>query len=304
MDEKLHGQAVQELVKKKFRGHDVLLAKYTPKYPISVEREYQRIANQYMRLFKECITEEITPLKEQLMRENGTFREDGVSDVMTVLAQVLNKIGFRFKEKEEQYGLRLKLETLANLTRKLTIKEWKKAIGKTLGVDIMEDYYLGDFFKKQMDSWITENVDLIKSIPHDALGEMKTVVKDGFSNGRTITSIMKDIQGRYNVSRSKASLLARDQTGKLSAKITKAQQEDAGIEEYIWSTAGDGRVRKGHKKLNGERFRWDNPPIVDERTGRRCHPSEDYQCRCIARPVFSWQKLNAPLAANDERKVK
>ena len=72
---------------------------------------------------------------------------------------------------------------------------------------------------------------------------------------------------------------------------------DAGVEEYIWSTSGDSRVRESHKKLNGKRFRWDDPPVVDEKTGRRCHPGEDYECRCVALAVFDFDTIDLPIAA-------
>lgn len=299
MDEGLRQEAIQEIIRKKFHGHDILISKYTPVFPASIEREYDRISRQYMRLLKESIEEEIPALKDQIMKERGTFRADyradGVNDVMILLESVLDRIQNKFTQKVQGYGLRRKLESLANLTRKLTIREWKKAVDKTLGVNIMEDYYMGEFFQTAIDRWVDENVSLIRMIPADTLGGMRAIVRDGFVNGKSATSIMKEIQRKYNVEKSHARLLARDQIGKLNAKVAKAQQQDAGIEEYIWCTCGDSRVRDSHKALNGKRFRWDDPPIVDAKTGRRCHPQEDYQCRCRAKPVFKFGTFNAPI---------
>lgn len=303
IDERLQKEAIQEICRKKFHGHDILISKYTPVFPAGIEREYGRISRQYMRLLKESIEEEIPVLKEQIMKERGTYRSDyrndGINDVMTLLEKVLDKIQKRFTEKAQGYGLRRKLESLANMTRKMTIREWKKAVDKTLGINIMEDYYMGEFFQTAIDRWVDENVSLIKTIPADTLGDMRTIVKEGFVNGKSATSIMKEIQHKYNVGKSHAKLLARDQIGKLNAAVTKAQQQDAGIEEYIWCTAGDGRVRDAHKALNGHKFRWDDPPVVDIKTGRRCHPQEDYQCRCRAKPVFKFGVFDAPVSKKE-----
>lgn len=296
MDERLRQEAIQELIRKKFHGHDILISKYTPAFPAGIEREYARVSRQYMRLFKESIEEEIPVLKEQIMKERGTYHADGISDVMALLERVLDRIQKRFTEKEEGYGLRRKLESLANMTRKLTIREWKKAVDRTLGVNITEDYYLGDFFQTALDRWVDENVSLIKTIPANTLGDMRIIIKEGFLNGKSTTHIMKEIQHRYNVGKSHVRLLARDQIGKLNASITEAQQRDAGIEEYVWDDCGDSRVRRSHKALNGKRFRWDDPPVVDQKTGRRCHPGEDYQCRCRAKPVFKFGTFKAPIA--------
>lgn len=296
MDERLRQEAIQELIRKKFHGHDILISKYTPAFPAGIEREYARVSRQYMRLFKESIEEEIPVLKEQIMKERGTYHADGISDVMALLERVLDRIQKRFTEKEEGYGLRRKLESLANMTRKLTIREWKKAVDRTLGVNIMEDYYLGDFFQTALDRWVDENVSLIKTIPANTLGDMRIIIKEGFLNGKSTTHIMKEIQHRYNVGKSHVRLLARDQIGKLNASITEAQQRDAGIEEYVWDDCGDSRVRRSHKALNGKRCRWDDPPIVDFKTGRRCHPGQDYECRCRAKPVFKFGTFKAPIA--------
>ena len=68
---------------------------------------------------------------------------------------------------------------------------------------------------------------------------------------------------------------------------------ELGSTEYVWETAGDGKVRpthgesNDHRSLNGRRFSWDAPPIVDAASGRRCHPGQDFgPCRCVARPIL------------------
>lgn len=302
MDERLRQEAIQGLIRKKFHGHDILISKYTPVFPAGIEREYARVSRQYMRLLKESIEEEMPVLKEQIMKERGTYRADGINDLLILLEKVLDRIHKKFAEKEQGYGLRRKLEALANMTRKLTIREWKKAVDKTLGINIMEDYYMGELFQTAMDRWVDENVSLIKTIPADTLGDMRMIVKEGFLNGKSTTRIMKEIQHKYGVEAARARLLARDQVGKLNASITEVQQRDAGIEEYIWDDCGDSRVRDCHKELNGQRFRWDDPPEMwymtrsgKKMTGRHCHPGQDIQCRCRPKPIFKFGVFNAPI---------
>ena len=212
---------------------------------------------------------------------------------MLAIAAVFTLIENRLLSKIEGFGLRRRLENLANLIRKLTVKEWKKAIHATLAIDIREDYYLGDFYLEQLLKWVQENVDLIKTIPHDSLSQMRDIVYDGFVNGKTTTRMMKEIQRVYAVSKSRARFIARDQVAKLNGQIQRAQQMDAGIEEYIWSTVGDERVRDSHKALNGKKFSWAEAPINSD--GRACHPGQDYNCRCIGRPVFKRDTLNLPV---------
>ena len=58
-------------------------------------------------------------------------------------------------------------------------------------------------------------------------------------------------------------------------------------------------MRDSHRHLNGKRFSWNDPPVVDARTGRRCHPGQDYQCRCVALPVFDLETLDLPIAEKE-----
>lgn len=304
MDQKQIDKLTREKVSKKFGSHQVLKSKYVPQIPATAEREYVRTTNAYMRILKEELERELPKLQEVYkanrdaeVKENR--RNDGYADLMMAVNQIFNAVQYNVTSRILGFELRRKLELLANMNRKLTVKEWKRAIHATLGIDIREDYYLGDFYKEKLEEWVNDNVELIKTIPEESLGKMRDVVYEGFTKGKTTTSMVKELQRMYRISRRHAELIARDQTAKLNGQIQRAQQLDAGITEYIWYTVGDSRVRQSHAALNGSKFSWNDPPIVDERTGRRCHPAEDYQCRCIGRPVFDKDKLSLPVNEED-----
>lgn len=285
--------------KKRFGSHEVLYSKYIPQIPASAEREYVRVSNSYMRILKEELERELPKLREAYKANrdgDAGFRHDGATDIILAVTQVFNAIKNRVTVRTSGFGLRRKLENLANLNRKLTVKEWKRAVKATLGIDIREDYYLGDFYSEQLVKWVDENVSLIKTIPQDTLDKMKDIVYDGFENGKTTTRMVKDIQNAYGISRRRAELIARDQTAKLNGQIQRAQQMDAGITEYMWYSCHDERVRQRHRELDGQKFSWNEPPVVDAKTGRRCHPGQDYQCRCIGRPVFDRNTITLPVA--------
>jgi GH24 family phage-related lysozyme (muramidase) len=60
--------------------------------------------------------------------------------------------------------------------------------------------------------------------------------------------------------------------------LNRVQQEAMGIDFYVWTTQNDKRVREGHAERDDKVFRWDDPPEGG-------HPSEDFGCRCYARPL-------------------
>lgn len=296
-----------EKIRKKFYGHDNLKSKYIPQIPQSAEREYTRVVNEYMRLLKQEIEKAIPEIKDSYKVNRDADIKDGIradsfTDLMLRINEIFASIESKLVKKVSGYGLRKKLENLANLNRKLTVKEWKKAIRSTLGIDIREDYYLGDFYKEQLQDWSEQNVELISTIPNDTLAKMREIVYNGYTSGKTTTRMLKEIQRAYKVGLKHARLIARDQTAKLNGQIQRHQQIDAGITEYIWCTSGDERVRDSHKALDGKKFSWDNPPLNSD--GRACHPGEDYQCRCIGRPVFNSSNLNLPIDDSVEVTIK
>ena len=191
VNERQMNRLLMEKVSKKFYGHDTLKSKYEPQIPLSAEREYVRTTNAYMAILKSELEEQLPKLKEAYKKERDADvknqRNDSATDLQLAITGIFNTIKNNVIARTIGFGLRRKLENLAHLNRKLTVKEWKRAIKATLGIDIREDYYLGSFFEKELAKWIDENVGLIKTIPENTLDKMRDIVYDGFANGKTTT---------------------------------------------------------------------------------------------------------------------
>lgn len=293
--------ATHEAVRQKFRGKKTLRCKVNVRYKENLEREYKRITRSYMAIISSTLKTTLPEIKKlSYERTDAKTSTPASYYISPQIKSVFDRMMKDINIKIDAFDLRARLERLTKLTRKLTIDEWKNVVSRTLGIDLMDDYYNGEFYREILDRWIDQNVSLIKSIPYDCLNEMQAITQKGFVDGRTITDISKDIQKAYSVSRSKALFIARDQMAKLNSEITQHQQRDAGVNRYIWSTSGDERVRKSHAELDGKVFSWDSPPVVDKRTGRRAHPGEDYQCRCVALPLFDYDDIDLPLKSKSE----
>lgn len=300
MNDMSYKQMVQAMLAQKFGSHKRLYCKYAVKYPAQAEREYQRVTNAYIRILNKLLAEHLPEIKDAArIEQDKNQHNDDMNDLIGKIVAVFDQIAAALEERTRTFGLYDKIQSMAKLTHKLSIREWRKAVQKTLGIDLLEDYYEGEAFSSLLDQWVSENVGLITTIPQESLSKMRKIMLEGYMNGESTTSLVKKVQKTYSVDRRHAQLIARDQMAKLNAQITRKQQTDAGVEEYIWSTSGDGRVREGHAKLDGKRFRWDDPPVVDEKTGRRCHPGEDYQCRCVALAVFDCDTIDVPVVGGD-----
>lgn len=143
--------------------------------------------------------------------------------------------------------------------------------------------------KKMISAFRKTNVGLVRSLADDQLNQLSDILDEGFKSGKRVETIRKEIKERFDVARSKADLLARDQVLKLNADMAEERQKAAGISEYTWSASDDERVREMHEDLDGERFSWDDPPVTNE-DGDTNHPGQDYQCRCVAIPVLPWEE--------------
>lgn len=152
----------------------------------------------------------------------------------------------------------------------------ESAIGVNLNT-IVQDEGLEDILV----ATTRENVSLIKSIPDEYFKKIETIVFTGTTQGSNAGSMIKQIRDLGHSTTKRAKLIARDQSSKLNSALSQQRQQNLGVEEYIWVTADDGRVRESHADNDGKRFRWDDPP---KKTG---HPGNDIQCRCVARPIIN-----------------
>lgn len=147
-----------------------------------------------------------------------------------------------------------------------------------------------------MRQFVDQNTQLIRSIGEDYFGKVQAdtykFIQAGVYNKEYAKQIRGEFAGefqrqfekgilkrRVENADARARLIARDQISKYNGQLNQTRQTALGLSKYRWVTSGDDRVRQSHIANNGKIFSWDSPPA----TG---HPGEDYQCRCVAQPVF------------------
>lgn len=308
MDDGVRKEILREQMIKQHHGKTIIPSKYKMKYPDSAEREYIRTVNEYMGIEREVLMKYIPEIKRIINEGTPKFNADAknendqkrrrsrfseVDNTIMRLRMLFESIRKELDSAFGMYDLKRRIEAIAGIEHKLSIREWKKAVSRTLGIDILEDYYSGDYYREMIDRWISANVDLIKTQPKESLDRMKELIYRDYMSGKSTSNIVKELQAQYGMDKRHAQLIARDQTAKLNSEITQSQQRDAGISKYEWSGTLDRKERESHRALEGKIFSWDNPPETDG--GRRCHPGEDYQCRCCALPVFDLDNLDLPM---------
>ena len=284
-------------------------------YPLGIEREYIRLMDSDMAMLGKALETHLPGLFRAMSGEPPDSRRDEDGGEPPGLYALINDVFSSIQRELEQAagvsGTRQKLWRIARGAQSWSVAQWRRVVRDTLGINILEDYYRGEFFRHMLTVWVDRNVGLIKTARQHTLGELREIVLDGWRKGQLTRDIASRIQGEYKIGRHRAQFWARDQTAKLNADLARQQQEDAGVEEYVWATSVDERVRgnpKGkwpdggdHYSLEGRRYSWTNPPVVDKRTGRVAHPGKDYNCRCVALPVFNLPGLSLPWERSEQQ---
>ena len=158
--------------------------------------------------------------------------------------------------------------------------QWS-AQAEALGLDVTGDDL---FLSARMAGFRKENLGLIRSLCAEHVKRVGKVLRE--NAGARVETIARELQEATGASKARAQLIARDQVLRASAQLTRDRHEAAGITEYVWRTSRDQRTRKNHKRLEGTRQKYSDPPVVDPVTGRRAHAGQDYQCRCSAEPIL------------------
>lgn len=140
----------------------------------------------------------------------------------------------------------------------------------------------------------------IDTIPKQYRDKVAKAILDNFygklPDGR---SLLEQLQAICQMSKQEASLIARDQTSKLTGRLNQARQESCGIEEYIWRTSGTpcgfvGPENPGHKDhydMDHALCKWSDSSVYSKDGGKTwikriknnqgATPGSTFLCRCF-----------------------
>ncbi len=159
-------------------------------------------------------------------------------------------------------------------------KLWRKVsaeMGRSIKTTFAEEHGIGERYRQLM----AEQVNLITSIPREAAERVHHLVTQGVVKGVRFTEIAKEIERGGEVSKSRATLIARTETGRVVTALCQARAESLGSTGYTWRTMKDAQVRPSHKAMEGRFVAWDSPPTLDKLTG---HAGSVPACRCYCEP--------------------
>lgn len=176
-------------------------------------------------------------------------------------------------------------EEFANKTSDFNKVQLAKQVRAVLGVDVLpRDTGLAS----KMQTFVAENVAMIKSVPDDLINDIEKTIYRGLSKGILASDLAKQLTEEFDYSENRASLIARDQIGSFYGQLNAERQQSIGVKRFIWRTMHDERVRSEHADREeasdpaqgGTPYEYDDPPDGEL-------PGEPINCRCYAEPVLS-----------------
>jgi SPP1 gp7 family putative phage head morphogenesis protein len=249
---------------------------FTP--PRRIEEEYRRLIN---RLFTKHLplSDLITP--ESVLRAFANLsRNEGVLNALA--GGIANR--------------------MVTHLRNANARSWRAAAAEaSRGRHIFEalETELHTSVGARVEQLIAENARLISSIPDKVRAEVNHEISRLQLQGLRPEVVSDYLRRRIpRITRERAALIARTETGKAATALTQARSEDLGVEWYQWQTAEDQRVRPAHKLMDGVLVRWNDPPspelLAHLRSTGSYPPGGTFNCRCVALPLISLSVISWP----------
>lgn len=258
-------------------------------HPINVERSYYKMLESIVKIMEHQVKTLLIPQLSKLVNDSKQLRPDSddirLDDYVEELKQIFMRISFNVTNAVPNG------EDIANRVFKAVSEynytQFSKIAKAVLGVDV---FIRQPWLLTELKLFVQTNAALIKTIPQQGLDRVQQTTLNALRSGTRAETIAEGISQSFGVTYRRAKVIARDQVGKLNGQLTQLRQNELGINEYIWRTSEDERVRgdpdgkypnaePSHYARNGKKFSWNDPPEGG-------HPGDAILCRCYSEPVF------------------
>lgn len=176
---------------------------------------------------------------------------------------------------------------------------FKKAINYGFGIDIAK---LPEFkaYKQFINMAIKKNLNEITSLKETTLNNLERSLRTSIEKGKSIEQVRIEMRASGQVSKKKATMIAREEIKNVTTMLTKKRFLNVDIKMVEWLTSGDERVRgnpsgrypnvrPSHYIMNRKIVRLDDPTVYSEdgikwkkRTADmpKDFPGDAIGCRC------------------------
>jgi SPP1 gp7 family putative phage head morphogenesis protein len=182
---------------------------------------------------------------------------------------------------------KIKNQTIAHLERldKLNTKNVNSSIkdltGKFISITPSESS------KAILKSAIDDALLYYDKLQDDIVDKYRKLLNNSVVSGVDNNTIKKSVMEAVGYNEKKAAMAAENIGRYMTSALTNQRMKNAGINKFKWMHSSAGKVpRQLHVDYDGQIFSFDDPPIIDEKTGQAGLPGQLINCRCRAIPVI------------------
>jgi SPP1 gp7 family putative phage head morphogenesis protein len=220
------------------------------------------------------------------------------------LDQWLAAVAERSLEPDIEFASNQLAQRMVKWVNTVNARTWREAASRS-----QRSRFLYGLLKAEMQSpvgsrfsaLVRENARYIRSVPVDAAQTLVGEVAKAQQQGVRPKTMAKALGNRFNqLVRSRVNLIARTETSKASAALTRSRAEYLDLPCYIWRTSEDARVRDSHRLMDGVVCFYSQPPApellanIESKLGHY-HAGEAPNDRCTQIVVLSLDDLHFPL---------
>lgn len=263
-------------------------------HPSHIERQYRRRLEDRISTIGGFVEDAIGKFLGSKADEiNELARQDSQEEIVREISRVVSGVRITV---EGQWTEREDRDLAAEIGEQLDLFETRQ-LARQWDVVMGVDPLFGDRETQALiQEFSQQNLQLIRGMEDDLLESVEDNLIEAVREGQRAEDFEEIVARRLDVGESRAALIARDQVGSMSSRLTQARQEELGVTRYTWSTAGDERVvgnpdglypeptdetmHGDHWARDGETYKWSHSHPDG-------HPGRPIQCRCTANPVVT-----------------
>lgn len=259
-----------------------LKARIQAEPPISIERQFQNevrnLVKPFFKKFRNDLLLKYDNWNDKYSLNLDSEDEEDKSDIEIFFSNILKGLGIYFSYKV------LKL-LISKFAQKILFFSKNKLSNQMDKIFNLKPFYSHENLKIAINLWVEKNITKLNNNLIQYVNNNKLTIYSMFEKEEKEKDYLKKqvIENELKFESSIA-FLARDQVSGLDGLLTKILHAEIGLDDFIWGTCRDDKVRPTHRALEGKLCSWYNLP---KSNGISIYPSSENGCRCVARPVVS-----------------
>lgn len=282
------------------KGRDVTLRGTPLNYNASRQLKYKRAIERLVKEMTDITTREVKRLfngetAEEFFDQQEVAAMD--ASIASKAKKLMNSLAKRF---DQLFGRKAPVlaERMVNGEEAASTSALHSSLKQLSGGLTLKTSVVPKGMEDVTSSLVTENVNLIKSIPEAYLKDVTGAVMRSITFGNGLQDLVPSLMKYAGITYRRAKNIAEDQTRKAYNSINKQKMQAIGFTQFEWLHSGGGqKPRDSHIAMSGNIYSFDDLPVINQENvdkgyeaPERGIPGQAINCRCRMIPVVNFDE--------------